>query len=67
MIVVPAFAVDRTQLLLYYVRKLEDANRIPQLPVYMDSPMAINVSDIYLRHPEDCQPQFQAGQAGGKR
>jgi metallo-beta-lactamase family protein len=65
-IVVPAFAVDRTQLLLYYVRKLEDANLIPQLPIYMDSPMAINVSDIYLRHPEDCQPQFQAGQAGQK-
>src|SRR5579862_622203 len=65
-IVVPAFAVDRTQLLMYYVRKLEDANLIPQLPIYMDSPMAINVSDIYLRHPEDCQPQFQAGQAGQK-
>jgi metallo-beta-lactamase family protein len=65
-IVVPAFAVDRTQLLSYYVRKLEDANLIPQLPIYMDSPMAINVSDIYVRHPEDCQPQFQAGQAGEK-
>ena len=59
-IVVPAFAVDRTQLLMYYVRKLEDANRIPKLPVYMDSPMAINVTDIYLRHHEDCQPQFKA-------
>jgi len=58
-IVVPAFAVDRTQLLMYYVRKLEDAKRIPQLPVYTDSPMAINVTDIYLRHPEDCQPQSQ--------
>src|SRR6202020_1097982 len=56
-IVVPAFAVDRTQLLMYYVRKLEDSNRIPKLPVYTDSPMAINVSDIYLRHEEDCQPQ----------
>ena len=59
-IVVPAFAVDRTQLLMYYVRKLEDANRIPRLPVYMDSPMAINVTDIYLKHQEDTQPQFQA-------
>lgn len=59
-IVVPAFAVDRTQLLMYHVRKLEDANRIPRLPVYMDSPMAIAVTDIYLKHREDCQPQFQA-------
>jgi len=63
-IVVPAFAVDRTQLLMYYVRKLEDANRIPQLPIYMDSPMAISTTGIYLRHREDCQPQFQA-EAGG--
>jgi metallo-beta-lactamase family protein len=59
-IVVPAFAVDRTQLLMYYVGKLEDANLIPRLPVYVDSPMAINVTDIYAKHPEDCQPQYQA-------
>ena len=59
-IVVPAFAVDRTQLLMYYARKLEDANSIPRLPVYVDSPMAITVTDIYLKHQEDCQPQFKA-------
>lgn len=59
-IVVPAFAVDRTQLLMYYARKLEEANRIPRLPVYVDSPMAISVTDIYLKHQEDCQPQFKA-------
>jgi metallo-beta-lactamase family protein len=52
-IVVPAFAVDRTQLLTYDIRRLERANRIPVLPIYMDSPMAIDVSDIYRRHPED--------------
>jgi len=62
-IVIPAFAVDRTQLLMYYTRKLEDAKRIPCLPVYMDSPMAITVTDIYRKHQEDCQPQFNA-QAG---
>jgi metallo-beta-lactamase family protein len=65
-IVVPAFAVDRTQLLLYYVRKLEDASVIPQLPIYMDSPMAISVTDIYLKHREDCRPQFQDGEAVSK-
>ncbi len=64
-IVVPAFAVDRTQLLMYHVRKLEDANRIPCLPVYMDSPMAISVTDIYLKHPEDCQPEFK-GESSAK-
>jgi len=40
MIVIPAFAVDRTQSLLYILRKLEDAKRIPTIPIYMDSPMA---------------------------
>lgn len=65
-VVVPAFAVDRTQLLMYYVRKLEDANLIPHLPIYMDSPMAISTTDIYLRHREDCRPQFQDGDAVGK-
>ena len=51
---------------MYYVRKLEDANRIPHLPVYMDSPMAISTTDIYLRHREDARPQIQAGEAVGK-
>ena len=49
----PAFAVDRTQLLIYDIRRLEDAKQIPPLPVYMDSPMAIDVTDIYRRHHED--------------
>ena len=49
----PAFAVDRTQELLYVLRELEDAGRIPTLPVFIDSPMAIDVTEIYARHPED--------------
>jgi metallo-beta-lactamase family protein len=52
-IVVPAFAVGRTQTIMYIIRKLEDANRIPRLPVFVDSPMAISVTDLYLRHHED--------------
>ena len=52
-IVVPAFAVDRTQLLLYDIRRLERAQRIPPLPIYMDSPMAIGVTEIYREHRED--------------
>jgi metallo-beta-lactamase family protein len=52
-IVVPAFAVDRTQLLIYDLRRLENSRRIPRLPIYMDSPMAIGVTDIYRRHRED--------------
>jgi metallo-beta-lactamase family protein len=52
-LVVPAFAVGRTQELLWILRQLEDEGRIPVLPVFLDSPMAINVTDIYTRHPED--------------
>jgi metallo-beta-lactamase family protein len=52
-VVIPAFAVDRTQLLMYYLRVLEDQKRIPSLPVYVDSPMAINVTEMYVRHRTD--------------
>jgi metallo-beta-lactamase family protein len=52
-LLVPAFAVDRTQELIWYLRRLEEAKRIPSLPVYIDSPMAIDVTEIYSRHPEE--------------
>jgi metallo-beta-lactamase family protein len=52
-IVVPAFAVDRTQLLIYDIRQLERTQRVPPLPIYMDSPMAIDVTEIYRKHRED--------------
>lgn len=52
-LIVPAFAIGRTQDLIWILRQLEDQQRIPSLPVYIDSPMAINVTDIYCRHPED--------------
>jgi metallo-beta-lactamase family protein len=49
-LLVPAFAVGRTQELLWWIRQLENEGEIPSLPVYIDSPMAIDVTDIYLRH-----------------
>ena len=64
-IVIPAFAVDRTQTIMYIIRKLEDANRIPHLPVYVDSPMAISVTDLYLRHHEDHDLTFTAEEKNG--
>lgn len=48
-IVIPSFAVGRVQQVLFYLRKLEDANRIPSLPVYIDSPMAVDSTDVYCR------------------
>lgn len=52
-LLVPAFAVGRTQELIWLLRQLEDAGRIPSLPVYIDSPMAITVSHLYCQHPDD--------------
>jgi metallo-beta-lactamase family protein len=52
-IIIPAFAVDRTQELLWVLRELEVRGRIPKLPVYVDSPMASAVTELYCRHPED--------------
>jgi metallo-beta-lactamase family protein len=53
MIVVPAFAVGRTQEILYDLRTLEEERRIPVLDVFVDSPMARDATPIYLAHPED--------------
>ncbi len=57
-VVIPAFAVGRTQLIMYLLRQLEDQKRIPTLPVYVDSPMAISVTGIYMNHREDHDLDF---------
>ncbi len=57
-IVIPAFAVGRTQELIYHLRALEDAGRLPRLPTYVDSPMAIDATGLYCSHPEDLDPEL---------
>jgi metallo-beta-lactamase family protein len=57
--IVPAFAVGRTQELLWRLRRLEDAGRIPSIPVFLDSPMAIEVTEIYRRHGEARDPDLR--------
>ncbi len=52
-LLVPAFAVDRTQELIYIIRQLEERGEIPSLPVHVDSPMAIDATAIYARHHEE--------------
>ena len=66
-IVVPAFAVGRTQTLMYYLRQLLEQKRIPALPVYVDSPMAINVTGIYVKHKEDHDADFAQQEEQGNR
>jgi len=52
-LIIPAFAIGRTQELLWHLRELEEREVIPTLPVYVDSPMAIEATQIYRRHRED--------------
>jgi metallo-beta-lactamase family protein len=52
-VLIPAFAVGRSQQLLYLIRALEEENRIPVLPVFIDSPMAVSATRLYLSHKED--------------
>ena len=49
-ILIPAFAVGRTQSILYYIHQLKLKNEIPDLPIFVDSPMATNASEIFYRH-----------------
>lgn len=49
-ILIPAFALGRTQLVIYYLKELLEENKIPKMAVYIDSPMAIRVTDIYKKH-----------------
>jgi len=49
-ILIPSFAVGRTQLLMYYLQQLIESKRIPSIPIYIDSPMAINATEIYKKH-----------------
>jgi len=52
-LIIPAFAIGRTQHILYYLRELQAQGRLPALPVFVDSPMACNATPLYLMHREE--------------
>jgi metallo-beta-lactamase family protein len=52
-VVVPAFAVERTQKFLFLIKELMEAGEIPRVPVYADSPMAVKAVEIFLKHTEE--------------
>jgi len=51
-LIVPAFSVGRTQEIVYMLDKLETAGLLPKLPIYVDSPLAVNATIIFGQHPE---------------
>ncbi len=52
-VVIPAFAIGRTQELVWLLRRLASAQKIPDVPVFVDSPMAAKVTEVYRRHQAD--------------
>jgi len=51
-VIIPAFAVGRTQEIVFRLDELSNEGKLPPIPVFVDSPLAVNVTDIFRRHPE---------------
>ncbi|MBI4164942.1 MAG: MBL fold metallo-hydrolase [Acidobacteria bacterium] len=66
-VVIPSFAIGRTQELLYLLRELIEQGKLSSLPVHVDSPMGIDVTDIYMRHTEEHDIETQAVASRGLR
>ena len=56
-VIVPAFAVERTQKFLFILKRLMETGQIPRLPVFCDSPMAIKAVEIFMKHAEEYTPR----------
>jgi metallo-beta-lactamase family protein len=51
-VVIPSFAIERSQELLYYLSRLQRTKQVPRVPVFLDSPMATRVTEVFSHHPE---------------
>src|SRR5262249_39470310 len=51
-IIVPSFAVGRTQQLVLLLHQLMNDHKIPSIPIFVDSPLALNATEVYRKHPE---------------
>lgn len=66
-VIVPSFAIGRTQELLYYIHQLQDEGGVPRIPIYVDSPMAVSATQVYRaayeEHDEDMRAELKIGHA----
>jgi metallo-beta-lactamase family protein len=51
-IIIPSFALERTQEIVYFLSQLFAEGRLPDIPVYVDSPLAVNITEVFRKHPE---------------
>lgn len=58
-VIIPAFALGRTQVLLYFLNRLYNAGQLPDVPVFVDSPLSREITLIYLRHISDLDVEVQ--------
>lgn len=67
-IIIPAFAVGRTQEIVYHLHQLTYEQRIPEIPIYVDSPLALNVTEAFRMHPEcyDSETRDFLHESGGR-
>ncbi len=65
-LIIPSFAVGRTQELLFVIRELEEQKKIPAIPVYVDSPMAINATEIFKKRVADYDLTARIQELNGK-
>jgi len=59
-VIIPSFAVGRTQLMVYFLHQMIERGELPRLPVYVDSPLAINITSVFRAHPEDFDDETRA-------
>lgn len=59
-VIVPAFSVGRTQAIVYFIHQMIDRGELPRLPVFVDSPLATDVTDVFRRHPDEFDQETQA-------
>jgi metallo-beta-lactamase family protein len=59
-LIIPAFAVGRTQELVYALHQMMDKGEVRPMPVYVDSPLAVNISDVFRKHTDEFDSETQA-------
>jgi len=65
-VVIPTFAIERAQELIYHIGHLVRDDRIPDLPIYLDSPMAVSVTDVFQRYRHELDAETSALIASGR-